>query len=49
MPNIAHERHDCTAGCPVEGVLEIIDGKWKGVILYHLLDETLRFTEIRQG
>ncbi|WP_026471003.1 winged helix-turn-helix transcriptional regulator [Alkanindiges illinoisensis] len=48
MPNIAHQRLDCTVGCPVEGVLEIIGGKWKGVILYHLLDETLRFNEIRR-
>ena len=24
MPNIAHQRLDCTVGCPVEGVLEII-------------------------
>jgi len=48
MPNIAHECFDCTAGCPVEAVLAIIGGKWKGVILYHLLDETLRFNEIRR-
>ena len=48
MSNIAHQRLDCTVGCPVEGVLEIIGGKWKGFILYHLLDETLRFNEIRR-
>lgn len=35
-------------GCPVEGVLSLIDGKWKGVILFHLLDGTLRFNEIRR-
>lgn len=35
------------AGCPVEAALERIDGKWKGVILYHLLtDGTLRFNAI---
>jgi len=34
--------------CPVETALERIDGKWKGVVLYHLLGETLRFNEIRR-
>lgn len=35
-------------GCPVEGVLDLIDGKWKGVVLFHLLNGTLRFNEIRR-
>ncbi|MCX5497162.1 helix-turn-helix domain-containing protein [Kaistia dalseonensis] len=34
--------------CPVETALELIDGKWKGVALFHLLDKTLRFNEIRR-
>jgi len=34
-------------GCPVEAALERIDGKWKGVVLYHLMnDGTLRFNEL---
>lgn len=36
----------CNAGCPVEGALEQIAGKWKGLVLYHLLNETLRFNEL---
>lgn len=48
MPRIKHTNLDCSPGCPVEGVLELIDGKWKGVILYHLLEGTLRFNEIRR-
>ncbi|HXV28824.1 MAG TPA: helix-turn-helix domain-containing protein [Sinorhizobium sp.] len=36
-------------GCPVESALSFIDGKWKGVILYHLMVEgTLRFNELRR-
>lgn len=35
-------------GCPVEATLMYLDGKWKGVILYHLLDGTMRFNELRR-
>lgn len=36
-------------GCPVESTLSFLDGKWKGVILFHLLTEgTLRFNELKR-
>jgi len=35
-------------GCPVEATLSYLDGKWKGVILFHLMDKTLRFNELRR-
>jgi DNA-binding HxlR family transcriptional regulator len=35
-------------GCPVESTLSFLDGKWKGVILFHLMDGKLRFNELRR-
>lgn len=35
--------YDCDEGCPVEASLGIIGGRWKGIILYHLLDGKQRF------
>jgi len=32
----------------VEATLALIDGKWKGVVLFHLFEGTLRFNEIRR-
>jgi DNA-binding HxlR family transcriptional regulator len=34
--------------CSVARTVELVGGKWKGVILYFLLDQTLRFTELRR-
>ncbi len=48
MTRTRHESYDCNPGCPVEATLSVIDGKWKGVILYHLMSGTMRFNEIRR-
>lgn len=43
------QRHifNCSNGCPVESTLQIISGKWKSVILYHLIkNKVCRFSEL---
>ncbi|WP_027133034.1 winged helix-turn-helix transcriptional regulator [Geminicoccus roseus] len=48
MAKARHSRFDCTPGCSVEAAIGLIDGKWKSIILWHLLSGTLRFNQIRQ-
>lgn len=49
MPRIRHKMLTCSPGCAVEATLSLIDGKWKGVVLYHLFEEgVLRFNELRR-
>ena len=35
--------------CPVESTLELIGGKYKALILWHLSEGTLRFSELRKA
>ena len=35
-------------GCPVEVTLKVIEGRWKVMVLYYLLDGTRRFNELHR-
>ncbi|EHL96410.1 HTH-type transcriptional activator HxlR [Acetobacteraceae bacterium AT-5844] len=48
MAKARHSRLDCNPGCSVEAAVSLIDGKWKCVILFHLLEGTMRFNEMRR-
>jgi DNA-binding HxlR family transcriptional regulator len=48
MAKPRHSRFDCSPGCAVEAAISLIDGKWKSVVMFHLMDGTMRFNELRR-
>ena len=45
---MARRKQDPDYECPVEVTLDVIGGKWKGMVLYRLLDGAARFNELRR-
>ncbi|EFH83682.1 winged helix-turn-helix transcriptional regulator [Ktedonobacter racemifer] len=42
------ENELCQYICPVESTLDVIGGKWKGIVLYKLLERPRRFSELKR-
>ncbi|MCM3746470.1 helix-turn-helix transcriptional regulator [Paenibacillus pasadenensis] len=42
----ALEKHGFT--CPVEMTMDVIGGKWKCIVIHHLLDGSKRYNELRR-
>ena len=34
--------------CPVEAAMDIVGGKYKAIIIYHLIDATMRYSELQK-
>lgn len=37
-----------TFNCPIEATLSLIGGKYKGIIMWHLINQTLRFSQLQR-
>ena len=42
------EKKCCGFNCPVEVTIQLIGGKYKAVILWHLMNQTLRYSELHK-
>ena len=40
--------YDLRNGCPIKATVDVLGGRWKPTLLYHLFGGTKRFNEIRR-
>lgn len=40
---------ESVSGCPVEDAIRLLGGRWRIVLIYHLLDGKRRFSELRRA
>jgi len=38
-----------TSGCPIEAALDVLGGRWKGLLLFRIWARTIRFGELRKS
>ena len=48
MKDLKNENCSNTYACPVAVTVDVIGGKWNGIILYHLISCVKRFNELRR-
>jgi len=39
---------DVVSNCPIEGVMQVLSGRWPTLLLYYLKDGTKRFSDLRR-
>lgn len=45
---MARRKQDPDYDCPIEVALDVVGGKWKGMVLHRLLQGSARFNELRR-
>ena len=43
-----HDSYTSHPACPIEAITDIIGGKWIGVIIFHLIEGTQRYSSLQK-